>query len=263
MADSNVLMPRDYLWRLLAAWRDDTGLVASRPSAAAPAGSGPSSNAFLNNHQARWQLTADRIGLGFAQGKSMLYRRSIIDGAGGIRALATEPAEDAATTKIVRKAGLRVRLVDALFGQPLGERSAQKCGCASYAPPAARIVPGLLRAGTRLRRRLAADRGRLRGGRLAMALAQRRGLCRLCRRRPCSRARPAGTCAGARRWRGCCAISAAGGLDRRLGRHRFRVARTAGGNDRIPPRRLEAHPGPRQSRSPGTVPGASRSDRVV
>jgi ceramide glucosyltransferase len=125
MADSNVLMPRDYLWRLLAAWRDDTGLVASPPVGCRPTGFWAELEcAFLNNHQARWQLTADRIGLGFAQGKSMLYRRSVIDEAGGIRALATEPAEDAATTKIVRKAGLRVRLVDAPFGQPLGERSA-------------------------------------------------------------------------------------------------------------------------------------------
>src|SRR5262249_19788336 len=44
--------------------------------------------------------------------------------AGGIRLLATEPAEDAATTKLVRDLGLRVRLVDAPFEQPLGYRSA-------------------------------------------------------------------------------------------------------------------------------------------
>jgi len=69
-------------------------------------------------------LTADSIGFGFAQGKSMLYRRSVLDKAGGIRALASEPAEDAATTKIVRRAGLRVRLVDAPFEQPLGYRRA-------------------------------------------------------------------------------------------------------------------------------------------
>ena len=45
MADSNVLMPRDYIQRLLAAWRDDTGLVASPPVGCRPHGSGPSSNA--------------------------------------------------------------------------------------------------------------------------------------------------------------------------------------------------------------------------
>src|SRR5262249_32208002 len=31
MADSNVLMPRDYIERLLAAWRADTGVVSSPP----------------------------------------------------------------------------------------------------------------------------------------------------------------------------------------------------------------------------------------
>jgi ceramide glucosyltransferase len=54
----------------------------------------------------------------------MLYRRSQIEKAGGIRLLAAEAAEDAATTKVVRDLGLRVRLVDAPFEQPLGYRSA-------------------------------------------------------------------------------------------------------------------------------------------
>jgi ceramide glucosyltransferase len=54
----------------------------------------------------------------------MLYRRSLIERAGGIRLLAAEAAEDAATTKLVRDLGLNVRLVDAPFEQPLGYRSA-------------------------------------------------------------------------------------------------------------------------------------------
>src|SRR5262249_57331297 len=69
--------------------------------------------AFLNTYQVRWQYAAAGVGIGFAQGKSMLYRRSQIEQAGGIRSLATEPAEGAATTKLVRGLGLRVCLVDA------------------------------------------------------------------------------------------------------------------------------------------------------
>jgi ceramide glucosyltransferase len=80
--------------------------------------------AFLNTYQARFQYAADTLGIGFAQGKSMLWRRNILERAGGIRALASELAEDAAATKVVRRAGLRVRLVDAPFEQPLGHRSA-------------------------------------------------------------------------------------------------------------------------------------------
>jgi ceramide glucosyltransferase len=80
--------------------------------------------AFLNTYQARWQLSADAIGFGFAQGKSMLWRKSDLDAAGGIGALALEVAEDAAATKIVRQRGLCVRLVDRPFAQPLGKKTA-------------------------------------------------------------------------------------------------------------------------------------------
>jgi ceramide glucosyltransferase len=54
----------------------------------------------------------------------MLWRRDVLERAGGIRALGAEVAEDAAATKIVRAAGLSVRLVDAPFAQPLGRRGA-------------------------------------------------------------------------------------------------------------------------------------------
>jgi ceramide glucosyltransferase len=125
LADSNVFMPPDYIQRLISAWRPDTGLVCSPPVGCRPTGFWAELEcAFLNTYQARFQYTADTISMGFAQGKSMLWRRDILEEAGGIRALASELAEDAAATKVVRRAGLRVRLVDAPFEQPLGRRSA-------------------------------------------------------------------------------------------------------------------------------------------
>ena len=124
MIDSNVLMPKDHVRRMLAAWRQDTGLVCSPPIGSAPANAAAELEcAFLNTYQARWQYFADSIGLGFAQGKSMLWRRDMLDAAGGIEALAGEIAEDAAATKIVRALGLRVRLVTEPFEQPLGARA--------------------------------------------------------------------------------------------------------------------------------------------
>ncbi len=124
MIDSNVLMPNDHVRRMLAAWRRDTGLVCSPPIGSAPANAAAELEcAFLNTYQARWQYFADSIGLGFAQGKSMLWRRDMLDAAGGIEALAGEIAEDAAATKIVRALGLRVRLVTEPFEQPLGARA--------------------------------------------------------------------------------------------------------------------------------------------
>src|SRR5205085_5754875 len=63
-------------------------------------------------------------GLGFAQGKTMLFRRDIVERGGGIGALGGELAEDAAATKLVRGQGLNVHLVENPFEQPLGSRSA-------------------------------------------------------------------------------------------------------------------------------------------
>jgi ceramide glucosyltransferase len=123
MIDSNVLMPKDHVRRMLSAWREDTGLVCSPPIGSAPGNIWAELEcAFLNTYQARWQCFADSIGLGFAQGKSMLWRRDLLDRAGGIETLASEIAEDAAATKIVRALGLRVRLVREPFEQPLGRR---------------------------------------------------------------------------------------------------------------------------------------------
>ena len=123
MADSNVLMPRDYVHRLLAAWEADTGLVCSPPVGCRPAGFWAGVEcAFLNTYQIRAQYVADALGLGFAQGKTMVWRRADLERAGGIGALGAEIAEDAASTKIVRAAGLRVRLVAPPFVQPLGRR---------------------------------------------------------------------------------------------------------------------------------------------
>jgi ceramide glucosyltransferase len=125
IADSNVLMPPDYIRLLLASWRADTGLVASPPIGSRPDGFWAELEcAFLNTYQARWQYAADTAGFGFAQGKTMLWRRASLDRAGGIVALAKEVAEDAAATKVVRGAGLKVRLVDRPFAQPLGRRTA-------------------------------------------------------------------------------------------------------------------------------------------
>lgn len=124
ITDSNVELPRDYLQRLLAAWRPQTGLVSAPPIGSAPQNLGAEFEcAFLNTYQARWQYVSDTFGNGFAQGKNLLWRRSDVAAAGGLEALAREPAEDAAATKVVRGMGLEVNLADGAFAQPLGSRT--------------------------------------------------------------------------------------------------------------------------------------------
>ena len=126
LADANVLMPKDYIQRLLSSWRRHTGLVCSPPLGSHPQNLWAELEcAFLNSFEARWQYCAEAMGLGFAQGKSMLWRREVMDKGGGIRALGAEIIEDAAATKLVRQQGLNVNLVaGGPFEQPLGFRTA-------------------------------------------------------------------------------------------------------------------------------------------
>jgi len=127
LADSNALPPRDYIQTMLAAFRDDTALVVSMPIGSRPQGFWALVEcAILNTFQARWQYGAEAIGIGFAQGKNMMWRREVLDRAGGVRALGRDIAEDAASTKIIREQGMKVRLVDMPFEQPLGKRSARE-----------------------------------------------------------------------------------------------------------------------------------------
>ena len=126
LADSNALPPRDYIQTMLAGFREDTAMVVSMPIGSRPHGLWAHVEcAFLNTFQARWQYGAEAVGLGFAQGKNMMWRREALDRVGGIRALACEIAEDAASTKLVRAQGLKIRLVDMPFEQPLGPRTAR------------------------------------------------------------------------------------------------------------------------------------------
>ena len=123
MADSNVLMPVDYIQRLLARWRPDTGIVCAPPIGSRPDSFGAEIEcAFLNTYQARWQYAGESCGYGFAQGKTMLWRRETLEAGGSIEALGAEIAEDAAATKLIRAQGFSANLVDRPFQQPLGRR---------------------------------------------------------------------------------------------------------------------------------------------
>ena len=122
--DSNVLVPPDFLMRLVATFRADTGVVSAPPCGIMPVDFGAHVEcAFLNTYQARWQYFVDTFGSGFAQGKTLFYRKGDLD-RNAMLDLAAEPAEDAATTKMVRAMGLRVRLAPP-SPQPLGARPLQ------------------------------------------------------------------------------------------------------------------------------------------
>jgi ceramide glucosyltransferase len=124
LADSNVLIPPDYLDRLFGRWSERCAVVCSPPVGIDVHGwAAELEAAFLNTFEARWQLAGDEVGFGFAQGKTMLLRRSDLAPEGGLGALAREVAEDAAATKLARRLRRKVRVVDQPFSQPLGRRS--------------------------------------------------------------------------------------------------------------------------------------------
>jgi ceramide glucosyltransferase len=123
IADSNVLMPSDYIQRLLARWRSDSGIVCAPPIGSRPETFAAEIEcAFLNTYEARWQYAGESSGYGFAQGKTMLWRRETLEAGGGIEALGAEIAEDAAATKLINAQGFSAHLVDRPFQQPLGRR---------------------------------------------------------------------------------------------------------------------------------------------
>ncbi len=121
--DSNVSPPTDYLDRLFLA-QDGAGcMVSAPPAGAAPCGFWSEVECcLLNAFQARVQYAADSLGFGFAQGKTLFFARRMLEN-GGFEALATEPAEDAAATRLMRKSGGKVRLAGPPFPQFLGRKS--------------------------------------------------------------------------------------------------------------------------------------------
>jgi ceramide glucosyltransferase len=124
LADANVLMPKDYIQRMLKNFGPTTGLVCSMPLGSRPQNIWAELEcAFLNTFEARWQYAGEATNGGFAQGKNMLWRRDVVEAGGGIRALGAEIAEDAASTKLVRGQDKDIHLVDSPFEQPLGRRA--------------------------------------------------------------------------------------------------------------------------------------------
>lgn len=120
--DSNVLMPPDYLDQLAVGLEAGAGMVSAPPIGSAPRGVWAEIEcAFLNTYQARIQYCADMLGFGFAQGKTLFFRREDLEN-GGLARLADEPAEDAAATKMMRAKGRHIRLAGP-FLQPIGPRT--------------------------------------------------------------------------------------------------------------------------------------------
>ncbi|CAN7636360.1 ceramide glucosyltransferase [Neorhizobium sp. LjRoot104] len=124
ISDSNVLIPPGYIDDLRECWSPVNSFVCSPPVGTETQGPAAALEAaFLNTYQARWQLVADFLGIGYVQGKTMMLSRRELEHSGGLSALGNEIAEDAAATKIARRTGKKVAVVREPFQQPLGHRT--------------------------------------------------------------------------------------------------------------------------------------------
>lgn len=125
-ADSNLLLPPHYCAAVANAFAGGNPAVVSSPAVGDYAASfwGEVECAMLNTHAARWQFAASAIGMDFAQGKTLAFRRSAF-GSDLMAELAREPAEDAAATKIARSMGQGLAVLAPPFVHPVGRRSMQ------------------------------------------------------------------------------------------------------------------------------------------
>ena len=122
-ADSNLLLTPDYCDRVQAGFAKGVGVVSSPPVGSHPEGFWSEVEcAMLNTHAARWQLAAAALGLGFAQGKTLAFRKGTLE-PNLMRALSEEPAEDAAATKLAHRCNTTIELVGPPFAHPVGRRS--------------------------------------------------------------------------------------------------------------------------------------------
>lgn len=121
--DSNLVAEPNYLARAVAALGANAAAASAPPIGVHPENfAADVEAAFLNTHAARWQYAAHGVGLGFAQGKTLLMAKSRLP-LGDLSILGCEPAEDAALTRLARAAGGKVTLVPIPQGQHLGVRS--------------------------------------------------------------------------------------------------------------------------------------------
>jgi ceramide glucosyltransferase len=123
LTDDNVRSPPDRIDSLLPYLAGDVGLVSAVAIGVEPQGLAAEIEAtFMNGYGARFLLATDRLGRSIAMGKTLLFRRSDLERAGGILALAQGMAEDSVIRERLAAIGLETALAPTPALQPLGRR---------------------------------------------------------------------------------------------------------------------------------------------
>jgi ceramide glucosyltransferase len=123
MTDDNVRSPPGRIDALLPYLGGEVGLVSAIAVGVEPKGlAAEIEAAFMNGYGARFLLAGDRLGRPVSMGKTLLFRKSDLERAGGILALAQGMAEDSVIRERLAAIGLDTVLAPAPALQPLGRR---------------------------------------------------------------------------------------------------------------------------------------------
>lgn len=121
--DGNVMLPPDYVGQICRAWSPDVTALSAAPRTTSEGNLAAFfEGAVINLSHARWLTSLARIGLPFAHGKLLAFRKGWLEAQGGIAALHCKRAEDTALTVLVRQSAGHLRLIDMPVLIPLGER---------------------------------------------------------------------------------------------------------------------------------------------
>jgi ceramide glucosyltransferase len=122
ISDSNIRVQPAFLKRLVGHLDRSIGMVSAVVAGISPRGIGAEVEAAaLGTFTARSMLLAEWAGHTCVIGKCMLFRRSIANRFGGVRALARYLAEDYMAGEAMKKLGYRVILMNDPVEQNLGE----------------------------------------------------------------------------------------------------------------------------------------------
>ena len=108
ISDANVIVPRDYLHRLVGATQPGVGIVAAIPAGSEPQGVGGHLDAvYLNTYYARGVLLCDLSGRPVTPGKIQFFQRSVSLRFGGLSEVGKHLGADIRLGKEMLRLGLR------------------------------------------------------------------------------------------------------------------------------------------------------------
>jgi ceramide glucosyltransferase len=123
LCDAGIILDAGTLCRAAAPLSDTVGLVLALKAGEVPENfAADLERAYINGHQARFLLAADRLGIAVASGGVTLMAHETLERIGSWRGFNRWIADDYSVTRSVRELGLQTRLGGVMPRLPLGRR---------------------------------------------------------------------------------------------------------------------------------------------